>query len=224
MTCEEFSNAFDVLLASYKYSPEFGNDFSSVDLTFDEYEKSVFLTKAQEEILLAYYTGNTGDNTYEQTEEVRRYLTNLNIETLIESSSNDTFSGYDRLKFDLPQNVWFITYESLKLDNNEKLIIPVSRDVLYKTIQNPFKFNVNRCLRIDDSFETVYIIGKNIKEGSYFLNYLAFPSPIILTDLDNISINRINSKTECVLHEGLHNRILDRAVALAIASKTIIQK
>lgn len=223
MTCEEFSNAFDVLLASYKYSPESGNDFSSVDLTFDEYEKSVFLTKAQEEILLTYYTGNTGNNTYEQTEEVRRYLSSLNKEVTIDNSVKDSFSGYDRLKFNLPEDVWFITYESLKLNTGERLIIPINRDFLYKTLQNPFKFNINKCLRVDDE-DSVYIIGKDIKDSSYFLNYLKTPSPIILIDLEDLSIDGIKIKTECVLHEGLHNRILDRAVALAIASKTIIQK
>jgi hypothetical protein len=135
MTCEEFSNTFDVLLASYKYSSEFGNDFSSVDLTFDEYEKSVFLTKAQEEILLSYYNGNVGNNTYEQTEEVRRYLSSLNKEVTIDNPAKDSFSGYDRLKFNLPEDVWFITYESLKLNTGERLIIPINRDFLYKTLQ-----------------------------------------------------------------------------------------
>ena len=40
MTTEEFSNEFDVLLNSY----------SSGGVEFNEYEKSIFLTKAQEDL------------------------------------------------------------------------------------------------------------------------------------------------------------------------------
>ena len=49
MTTEEFSNEFDTLLNSYGENP------STIEL--DEYEKSVFLTKAQEEIVIDLYSG-----------------------------------------------------------------------------------------------------------------------------------------------------------------------
>lgn len=54
MTTKEFSDGFDTLLDSYSASPEFG---STTPLAFDEYEKSVFLTNAQEEIIIEIYTG-----------------------------------------------------------------------------------------------------------------------------------------------------------------------
>ena len=43
MTTQEFSNQFDVLMNSYATRPEFGHVDS---LAVDEYEKSIFLTKA----------------------------------------------------------------------------------------------------------------------------------------------------------------------------------
>ena len=72
MNTEEFSNRFDVLIHNYANAGTFG---SVPYLTFDEYEKSIFLTKAQKEIILEVYNGrsNTGLS-FEKTEEARRYL------------------------------------------------------------------------------------------------------------------------------------------------------
>ena len=53
MTTEEFSNEFDTLLNSYAISPDkYGMENSPLTIELDEYEKSVFLTKAQEDIFL----------------------------------------------------------------------------------------------------------------------------------------------------------------------------
>lgn len=69
MTTEEFSNEFDTLLNSYS------NEYS---INIDEYEKSIFLSHAQEEILLELYNGkNQFEDSFEGTEEIRRYLSNL---------------------------------------------------------------------------------------------------------------------------------------------------
>lgn len=50
MTNEEFSNEFDVL---------YNNITSNQAPGLDEYEKSVFLTKAQDEIVKAYFNPKT---------------------------------------------------------------------------------------------------------------------------------------------------------------------
>ena len=47
MTTEEFSNEFDALLNSYSTTEETPNT-----IELDEYEKSVFLTKAQEDVVI----------------------------------------------------------------------------------------------------------------------------------------------------------------------------
>ena len=54
MTTQEFSNTFDTLKLNVQ-SKEFGQ--SSNVYRIREYEKSVFLTQAQEELILTYYTG-----------------------------------------------------------------------------------------------------------------------------------------------------------------------
>ena len=52
MTTEEFSNEFDTLLNSYSTTEEPTNT-----IELDEYEKSVFLTKAQEDVVIDMYNG-----------------------------------------------------------------------------------------------------------------------------------------------------------------------
>jgi hypothetical protein len=56
MTTQEFSNEFDILLNSFSQQAVFGEQVSKSDLVLDEYEKSVFLTKAQNEILKNYFS------------------------------------------------------------------------------------------------------------------------------------------------------------------------
>ena len=56
MTVEEFSSEFDVLIQSYSTQLQFGE---TDDLSFTEYEKSTFLTKAQEELVIEFYYGNS---------------------------------------------------------------------------------------------------------------------------------------------------------------------
>ena len=71
MTTEEFSNEFDTLLNSYSTIEAFGKTPSTVEL--DEYEKSVFLTNAREEVVRGVEKGKNrvGDG-LEGTEEIRR--------------------------------------------------------------------------------------------------------------------------------------------------------
>ena len=65
MTNEEFSNEFDSLISSNSIIKPFGID--STLLEFDEYEKSVFLTKAQESIVKSLYNGTLTGDSFEKT-------------------------------------------------------------------------------------------------------------------------------------------------------------
>ena len=51
----EFSDVFDTLLNSYNTQANFGEEASKVDVTLDEYEKSVLLTQAQDIIVKSYF-------------------------------------------------------------------------------------------------------------------------------------------------------------------------
>lgn len=228
MTTEEFSNEFDTLLNSYSNSPELGKSQSTIEL--DEYEKSVFLTKAQESIVIDMYNGkNTLGDSFEKTEEVRRYLSSL-IKTYTTSIKETTYKGLSKYSvfFKLPKDLWFITYEAVDLKdsglecrNEESICVtPITQDEYHRIRKNPFRDSNNRrALRLDLNEEVVEIISKyNI--DSYLVRYLSRPDPIILIDLpDDLSINGSNIKTKCKLNPVIHRAILERAVRLAIMSK-----
>ena len=55
MTLEEFSNTFDTLLNSYNSQAVFGQGASKNEIVLDEYEKSVLLTQAQDQIVKSYF-------------------------------------------------------------------------------------------------------------------------------------------------------------------------
>lgn len=224
MTVEEFSNEFDTLLNSYSTINQFGKIENSSSIELDEYEKSLFITKAQEDIIIDFYNGsNSLGNSFESTEEIRRYLNEL-VKTYTTSDKKSEYQGLssESVFFELPDDLWFITYESVTIDENNStiIVVPTTQDEYYRVSRNPFRWSGNkRALRLDVSNNIVEIISKyNISK--YLVRYISKPEPVILIDLpDNLSINGINKKTECKLNPAIHRAILERAVKLAIISK-----
>ena len=230
MTTEEFSNEFDTLLNSYSVIDKFSKEENPSTIELDEYEKSVFLTKAQEEIIIDLYNGkNPLGDSFEKTEEVRRYLSDL-IKTYTTTEKKTGYVGLSKTSifFELPEDLWFITYESAGLEDSrlgcmngkEISVIPISQDDYFRISSNPFRgSNKRRALRLDNGNGIVEIVSEyNIDR--YLVRYIARPDPIILTDLpDNLSINKVSEKTECKLNPVIHRAILEKAVKLAILSK-----
>ena len=222
MDVQELSNLFDTLLQPFIVKDNFGEQNT---LAFDEYEKSIFLTKAQEQIVLELY------QELEQSEENRKYLSNLiktgnyvpvgeQDETLI----NNTFKSY---KVEIEDSVLFMIYEQCTLSDennciNNKIVsvVPTIHDDLDKVLKNPFKSpNSRKVIRLDFDNKIELISKYNI--SNYKVRYLKKPNPIILVSLeDNLSINNgdtevSNGETNPILHE----RIVQRAVQLAVQSK-----
>lgn len=232
MNVNEFSNEFEVLLNSYIVSSPFGLTNNPVSIEISEYEKSVLLTKAQEELVLELYNGkNPFRESLESTEEVRKYLEDL-IETSILDTQETTGKGIDSRSvfYRLPEEVWFITYETATITGEslcgntvQALVVPVTQDEFYHTIKNPFrKPNRNKVLRLDNADNIVELISE-YPITKYLVRYLKKPTPIILTNLpDDLTIHGINTISECALHSGIHYQILDRAVRMALYNKGIL--
>lgn len=229
MTTQEFSNEFDTLLNSYSTVPPYGDE-NKLDITLDEYEKSVFLTKAQEEIVVESYTGkNQFGESFERTEEIRRYLSDL-VRTVVLSDKLTGHVGLSKTSmfFQLPEDVWFITYESATLkderlgclDGEEATIVPVTQDEYYRIAKNPFRGpSKGRAVRLDIGDGVIEIIS-DYNIDKYLVRYLSRPKPIVLVDLSELSVNGIKVRTECELNPVIHRAILERAVRLAIISET----
>lgn len=224
MTNEEFSNEFDTLINSNSAISLNGME---LPLEFDEYEKSVFLTKAQEEVVQGLYTGKITGDSFETTEQLRRYLADLVSTAELPCRPYPGGLSNKSVFAVLPDDLWFITYESVTLNGDtpclggkEIQVVPVTQDEYHRVKDNPFRGpNSRRVLRLDVNESMVELISKQ-DIRSYLVRYLSRPTPIILLDLpDGLSINNIKTETECKLNPGIHRTILEVAVNLAIKSR-----
>lgn len=222
MNVQEFSNSFDTLLQPYIAKESFSEQNN---LAFDEYEKSIFLTKAQEQIVLELY------QELEQSEEVRKYLSNLiktdNYAPIGEQDNTLINNNFKSYKVEISNDILFMIYEQCTLSDennciNNKIVsvVPTIHDDLDKVLKNPFKSpNSRKVIRLDFDNKIELISKYNI--SNYKVRYLKKPNPIILVALeDNLSINNgdtkvSNGETNPILHE----RIVQRAVQLAVQSK-----
>ena len=59
MTIKEMSDSLDSLLNSYANQAVFGEESAKQDIVLDEYEKSLYLTQAQDIVLKSYFQRNT---------------------------------------------------------------------------------------------------------------------------------------------------------------------
>ena len=231
MITQEFSDAFDTLVSSYKRFKDFDNKEVLDSVEFNEYEKSYFLTKAQDELVIALYNGrNVSGESFESTEELRRYLSNLVKEARLLPITNTSGLvigiGSNSKFFTLPQDLWYITYEAVDIDGarcnalSPMDVYPVTQDDYNKTKRNPFRgANDRRALRLDLSDGVIEIVCKYIVKN-YYVRYLRKPKPIVLVNMpNNLTIDGVGKKSECELHEALHQRILERAVTEALQSK-----
>lgn len=226
MTNQEFSNEFDIL---------YNNIASNQAPGLDEYEKSVFLTNAQDSLVLELITGkNLSGESFEKTEELREYLTDL-VKTARLSPIEDRrilkISDKSTM-YTPPQDLWFIVYESVTLDEKELdcnnfnaiKVIPITHDEYSKIRNNPFRRpERNRVLRLNIS-NKIELISK-YKINDYTIRYISKLEPIILTNIseDGLSIKGEDKETECKLNPALHEAILGRAVELAKASMGLIE-
>lgn len=228
MTTSEFSNEFDILISSYLQS------YNS--MAFDEYEKSVFLTKAAYDLVVGLYSGRLNiQGTFESTEELRRYLDSLVKTKSYDTPSTSTNIGVSNssIFYTLPSNIAFITLEQIIFNDNtlgcfdgsRANVMPITHDEYNKIKDNPFRGPTRyKALRLDYGNHEVEIISK-YKVGKYLIKYIEQPSPIVLENLpSNLSINGVSVQTECTLHPLLHRRILEMAVREALLSRSFQTK
>lgn len=229
MTTQEFSNEFDVL---------YNNIMSNQAPGLDEYEKSVFLTKAQSEILKNYFNpkGNKYQEGFDDSEKRQ-----IDFSTLIKAVKPETYSGGSYIKFDdrsqlfqMPSDILFVLNETAMntVDGTKRLIniVPINFDEYSRIMSKPYKQPLkNQGWRLFQSTGGVDFISEVIVKSDstitdYKLRYVRRPKPIILTNLtdtySNVSIEGLTEVTECELDPILHPEILQRAVELAKAAYT----
>jgi hypothetical protein len=240
MTNKEFSDQFDTLLNSYSTVPQFGSEASGQEITLNEYEKSIALTRAEKNFVIGFYTGrNDFGFSFEEKEIIREALdalvrtatptelpneyVPLNVSPIQKDKHIFTF-------FPIPDNLLYTVFEEVKfssyISDCEKdlygLVVPTTHDELWHRLNNPFRGpSKNRVLRLNAGNNLVELVS-DYPIGSYLLRYVEEPKPIILIDLpDGLSIDGISEETECMLPDITHHTILEMAVNLALQSKMI---
>jgi hypothetical protein len=227
MTITEFNNEFDI-----HYNAIASNSAPGLD----PYEKSVFLTKAQLEIIKDYYNplGNKYKKGFENSEKRRTDLKELVINHNSTTTVTSTTSGLssDSKFFVIPNDVFLIVYETATVTTDDCFVdkqvtvVPKTHDEYNIQIDNPFKQpHKNKIWRLDISkiasnkvveLISPYVITK------YQFRYIKYPAPIILADLsatfpgEGLSIDGITIPQTCALDQSIHREILDRAVELAL--------
>lgn len=134
-TVKEWSDAFDVL---------FNEVMSNASASLDEYDKSIFLTKAQEEVIKNYF--NPKGNKYQEgfDDNAKRqsdFATLIKVATL--SASTGTFDTRS-LAYSFPSDFFIAINEQFQVTANGKTypytIIPLSYDTYNRLMQKPYKY------------------------------------------------------------------------------------
>lgn len=232
MTVNEFSNQFDVL---------YDNITSNKAPGLNEYEKSVFLTKAQDEIIKNYFSpkGNPKQDGYDDTPKRQADFSKLIKVQIKEMVSGATFDPRSIL-YEMPDDVFIVVNEQIHFVDSRgevedmRQVIPISFSeysrLMSRPYKEPLKYQAWRLLTLNEIGEP-NILAEIIVTSSdksrysedtikYVIRYVRRPNPIRLVDFsesfgEDVTIDGGSGVSECELDPILHEEILQRAVELA---------
>lgn len=230
MTTSEFSNMFDTLLNSYNTRSDFGEGSSKAEILLDEYEKSVFLTQAQDLIVKSYFDRTLNNQGQGIDDSTRRQVDFSTLIKVSECDPSDTGEPYDsRGKlYNMPDRVLLILNEKVIINNKTLVVVPINYKEYDRQMSKAYAQPLKRqCWRLFQNNANTDFLAELIPHigdsdiTSYIVRYVERPTPIILVDLsdENLNIDGKNTITECSLNPILHIDILNKAVELAIISK-----
>ena len=229
MTANEFSQEFDIL---------YNNIASNQAPGLTEYEKSVFLTKAQDEIIKNYFTDKPNGNKYQEgiEDSAKRYS---DFSCLITVKSIQAQAHSDETSIDargqictLPEDLMISLNERFKVGETEYQVVPLTlaeyQRLMSRPSGDPLKKQVWKLMGNSTSGNgSIEIIShwkdSRTSDNKLIVRYVRKPYPIIIEDLSkqNLTINgesnTYNNGTgeACELAKELHPEILQRAVELA---------
>jgi hypothetical protein len=228
MTVTEFSNEFDIA-----YNNIATNAAPSIDL----YEKSVYLTRAQLELVNTAFNpkGNKYKDGFEQSLKRRSDLNELIYGSISANEimsdegleENSQFFRIDTNVYMIIQEKSFVTDSDICVNETYIKTKPVTHDEYNIQSGNPFKQPDKKVvwrldLNTNSSNRVVELISPyNITKYRY--RYVKYPSPIILTDFDttfpgqDLSIDGVAISQTCELSISIHREIINRAAELATA-------
>ena len=154
MTLEEFSTEFDVLYNSITSNAAPG---------FNDYEKSVLLTLAQEELIKSYFVANNNTTGvgldgsqkrhYDFSTLIKVKTLNNIIDSILTTGVNVPVFNKDANNiFLVPNDVFLVLNEYLTVKNNSYIVFPISYDSYNLLMSKPFPYpNKRQAWRLDSS-------------------------------------------------------------------------
>ena len=200
MTGPEFSDQFDVL---------YNNIASNQAPGLNEYEKCVFLTKAQDEIIKNYFLpqSNPKQAGFDGNQKRQMDFSRLMFyETKTSSNKEIDDPLYDvrtpNKSVYLTEDLWIVVNERVTVTRNNKnvdlTVKPIAFDeydrLMSKPYKRPLKYQAWRLILSDpsttgNSRNVDLIVGPTDKITSYSIRYIKRPHPIIVGSLDGQTIN-----------------------------------
>lgn len=224
MNVIEFSNEFDIL---------YNNSMSNAAPGINEYEKSVFLTKAQDELIKNYYEPDGNKYKKGLDDSLKRQV---DFSELIKVSAGElntkapsvTFDKRAKI-FDLPIDLLLPINEMVETDSGIKQVLSINYEDYTRLMSRPYKeplkyqaWRLNTTSSGRMSVEVIINSNDTIKE--YKVRYVRRPKPIITVNLSSeygdMTINGEGDVSECELNPIIHQEILQRAVELAKVAYT----
>lgn len=123
----------------------------------------------------------------------------------------------------LPSKLMYAINEMVEVTRNDKKIllqvVPVKFDEFFrlmcKPYKRPLKYQAWRLTNNDVVNKADIVVGPSDTLTKYTIRYVRRPNPIIVSNLDGLTIEGKSTATECELDPILHEEILQRAVELA---------
>lgn len=231
MTLSEFRIEFDIL---------YNNITSNLSPGLNDYEISVFLTKAQEQIVKNYFSikGNPKqeglNNSVKRDSDFSTLFKTVSLNNGIVKDPNPiNILNKNINRFTFNNDYLFIINEICEiekvnnlgeiLDTLTTVVVPLHYLEFSRLMTGPYnepylyqswRLISDETLPNTSTFDIIIRYGWEIK--NYIIRYIKKPNPIILDDLDNgLSIDGKTDASECELNSILHSEILNRAVELA---------
>lgn len=223
MTLQEFNTNFDLL---------YNNIASNQAPGLDEYEKSVFLTNAQLELVKNYFNpkGNKYQEGFDQSPKRQldfSTITDLKVYNITDALTNVVKFNEESIVFPYNDNFLFIIQELATVTDSvtgtaKNINIRSITNVEYMMAMNkpykyPFKHEGWRIIHNTEDRKLELLLSYGDRLRSYKIRYIKRPTPIILTDLSTLglTIDGMSAPTDCILDEAMHAEIVQRAVELA---------
>ena len=223
---EEWLQRFDLL---------YNNITSNQAPGLNPYEICVFLTKAQDEIIKNHFSQTSKGNTLGQgfDDSSKRQIDFSMLTTSQAITAVSTAAKFDNRSnsknITLPSDIMIIINEMVEVTRNSStttlVVIPLRFDEYSRYISKPFKRPLRnqawRLINSDSANKADIIVGPNDTISKYIIRYIRTPKPIIISDLDGLTINGYEYGTStgqtkgCELDPILYEEILQRAVELA---------